>query len=324
MTDFKISIIVPVYNVERYLNQCIDSILAQDYSFFEVILVNDGSSDSSEHICDKYQLQDSRIKVIHQKNAGPSAARNAGIGHATGDYLYFMDSDDYIHPQLLSTCIPYINDYNPNIIQFSFCRVNHNGEMLSELILKTEHLHKDLRKYGRKHEFKPYTWIYLIKRSIVSQNDILFSTNLHLAEDAEFILKCMFFSQNLQTIPRVLYYYRQRENSIMTQGDSYEKALLHLHLAEQLTRFFYEQKGENFSFFLNKRIYKLVKIYINRLSGLKYDKATIDRARQDMDHFKEVCKLMPNSVHKGILFRLVNINLRFFILYKKMTRSISE
>ena len=91
-----ISIIVPVYNVEKYLNECIDSIIAQTYSNIEIILVNDGSTDASGKICDEYAEKDGRIKVIHQVNAGLSAARNAGMAVATGEYLYFVDSDDYV------------------------------------------------------------------------------------------------------------------------------------------------------------------------------------------------------------------------------------
>ena len=96
-----VSIIVPVYNVEEYLRECVDSILNQTYSDVEVILVDDGSTDQSGNICDEYAKMDSRIKVIHKKNGGVSAARNTGIGEASGEYLMFVDSDDAIHPELV-------------------------------------------------------------------------------------------------------------------------------------------------------------------------------------------------------------------------------
>ena len=99
MNRAKISVIVPVYNVESYLARCVDSILAQTYQNLEIILVNDGSRDASGSICDAYAQKDSRITVIHKENGGLSSARNAGIDAASGEYLTFVDSDDWIEPQ---------------------------------------------------------------------------------------------------------------------------------------------------------------------------------------------------------------------------------
>lgn len=96
-----VSIIVPVYNTEQYLRRCIDSILAQNFSDFEVILIDDGSTDTSGNICDEYSYKDSRVKVIHQKNQGQAAARNCAVGIARGQWITFVDSDDIIHPQMI-------------------------------------------------------------------------------------------------------------------------------------------------------------------------------------------------------------------------------
>ena len=95
----KVSVIIPVYNVEQYLNRCIDSVLNQTYKDFEIILVDDGSTDKSGEICDVYAEKDSRITVIHKENGGLSDARNFGIDAARGDFLTFLDSDDYFHPE---------------------------------------------------------------------------------------------------------------------------------------------------------------------------------------------------------------------------------
>ncbi len=100
-----ISVIVPVYNVEQYLHRCIDSILAQTYTNLEIILVDDGSPDRSGEICDAYAVQDSRVKAIHQENGGLSAARNAGLDICTGEYITFVDSDDYIEPDMIQTLL---------------------------------------------------------------------------------------------------------------------------------------------------------------------------------------------------------------------------
>ena len=104
-----ISVIVPVYNVEAYLKRCVDSVLGQTYTDFELILVDDGSPDNCPAICDEYAQKDSRIKVIHQQNGGLSAARNAGLDIATGDYVCFLDGDDHVKENLLETVIPHLN-----------------------------------------------------------------------------------------------------------------------------------------------------------------------------------------------------------------------
>ena len=96
----RISVIVPVYNVEQYLPRCVESILAQTYENLEILLVDDGTKDNSGAICDAYARQDARVKAIHKKNGGLSSARNAGIDAATGEYLSFVDSDDWIEPQM--------------------------------------------------------------------------------------------------------------------------------------------------------------------------------------------------------------------------------
>ena len=98
----KISIIVPVYNAEKYLNECVDSILNQDFTDFELLLVNDGSKDNSGHLCDKYAHKDNRVRVFHKENGGVSSARNLGLDNAIGEYIVFIDSDDYVDVNYLS------------------------------------------------------------------------------------------------------------------------------------------------------------------------------------------------------------------------------
>ena len=116
----EISIIVPIYNVEKQLSTCIESILNQTFMNFELILVDDGSPDKCGEICDEYEKKDKRIKVIHKKNGGLSDARNAGLNIATGKYIGFVDSDDIIHPQMYEKLYNCINKYNSDIIQCKF------------------------------------------------------------------------------------------------------------------------------------------------------------------------------------------------------------
>ena len=103
--DIKVSVIVPVYNAEKYIKRCLDSILAQSYRYFEVLLIDDGSTDNSGKICDEYALNDNRIRVIHKENSGVSATRNIGITEAKGDYIAFVDSDDYIRSDMFEKMV---------------------------------------------------------------------------------------------------------------------------------------------------------------------------------------------------------------------------
>lgn len=118
-----ISVVVPVYNVEKYLKRCIDSILNQTYGELEIILVDDGSTDSSSQICDEYAEQDSRICVIHKENGGPSDARNLGISKATSEYLAFVDSDDWLAPDIYEYSMNLQKEYHADIVEFGIRRV---------------------------------------------------------------------------------------------------------------------------------------------------------------------------------------------------------
>lgn len=117
MKESKISVIVPVYDVEKYLYRCVDSILEQTHSNTEIILVNDESPDNCGEICEEYARKDSRIKVIHRKNGGLSAARNSGLEQASGDYISFVDSDDWIHPKMLEVMLKTLVEYNTEVVE---------------------------------------------------------------------------------------------------------------------------------------------------------------------------------------------------------------
>lgn len=116
-----ISVIVPIYNCEKYLRECIDSILSNSYQTLEVILVNDGSTDSSPAVCDEYSLRDSRIKVIHQKNTGPVGARNTGLAHAHGRYVAFADADDVVSSTFYEIMVNAMESTGADIAACEFC-----------------------------------------------------------------------------------------------------------------------------------------------------------------------------------------------------------
>lgn len=125
-----VSIIVPVYNVERYLNRCIDSIVRQSYSNLEIILVDDGSTDNSSDICEEWKIKDNRITVIHKVNAGLGYARNTGLDYANGKFVFFVDSDDYIDINMVGDCIENASIYKSDVVLFGFNYADSNGRIL--------------------------------------------------------------------------------------------------------------------------------------------------------------------------------------------------
>ncbi|MCR2822011.1 glycosyltransferase [Lederbergia panacisoli] len=214
-----ISIIVPIYNVEKYLSFCIESILNQTYIYFELILVNDGSPDKCGEICDEYAKKDKRIKVIHQNNGGLSSARNAGINIATGEYIAFVDSDDFIHNRMYELLYTNARKYKSDIVMCNLLKVNESEK-------------NKIEAYNINIEAQIYTNIEALKQIynrseginfVVATNKLfrrqLFNNlrfKIGRTHEDEFLVHRIFYESNRVThIPVAMYYYRQRNNSIM-------------------------------------------------------------------------------------------------------------
>ena len=216
----KISIIVPVYKIEKYVRECIDSILVQTYQDWELLLIDDGSPDNSGVICDEYAQKDSRIRVYHKENGGVSSARNLGLEKMTGEWVMFVDADDTIKPNTLDLCINKCIDNNLDIIQFSFSRGLNDSFCHSD---QTEPLTSE--EYIRADKLLMSVWGSLIRSSIIIENNIYFDKTLKLAEDQIMIMDCIRNAQRLQRIPNQLYYYRDNSTGA-SQNPKYEDILL--------------------------------------------------------------------------------------------------
>lgn len=141
----KISIIVPVYNVEKYLDRCIESIINQSYKNLEIILINDGSTDGSGAICEEWKKRDSRIVVFHKENGGASSARNVGLDYATGEYIGFVDSDDWTEPMMYQRLYQLIKEHDAEIAVCDSVKTTKNSEIQVEILSRTEHLNRFFR-----------------------------------------------------------------------------------------------------------------------------------------------------------------------------------
>lgn len=201
----KVSVIVPVYKAEKYLHRCVDSIIGQTFTDWELLLIDDGSPDKSGEICEEYAKKDSRVRVFHKENGGVSSARNVGIDNANSEYVTFVDADDWIDDNNLSICISAIETSNLDILQYSFKRIDDNGYVFQVKEINTEVL--DLPHYLEKGAFNMCVWGAYIKTSIIQQFGIRFDKNVKLAEDQMFVMEVMSQAQRLQAINLTYYNY---------------------------------------------------------------------------------------------------------------------
>lgn len=214
MSDNKtISIIVPVYKVEDYLERCIDSILDQTYKDLEVILVDDGSPDSCGSICDSYREKDKRVRVIHQKNGGLSAARNSGIEIATGAYLLFIDSDDWIKQDLCASVWKAAVSRDADIVVFGYSIINEELQILSDKVVSGRHMitGKQALKDLLSNKIENYAWNKLYKKELFL--DVRYPKGF-VWEDVGTTYKLFLKAEKVFLLDRSYYYYFQRSTNI--------------------------------------------------------------------------------------------------------------
>ena len=232
----KVSLIIPVYNVAPYLAQCLDSILAQTMPDIELICINDGSTDESGAILQGYAAKDGRIKIINQKNQGVSAARNAGLKAVRADYVMFVDSDDYMAPDMVEKLYQTMIEKNPDVVICSAKCVNQlPKDADSEVVRWQSWLQPWFDEYAKKtgvydvsknikDEFISVVWNKLYKASIIKDYQIEFP--LHLIEEDEYWLWAyMLHCKKYAFVDERLYFYVQRSGSIMTTRNGNEKVL---------------------------------------------------------------------------------------------------
>ena len=202
MTNSKVSIIVPVYNVEKYLRGCVDSVLSQTYKNLEIILVDDGSPDNCPQICDEYVKLDTRVKVIHKENGGLSSARNAGLDEMTGDYVQFVDSDDYIEPEMIETMLSRLESGNGDV---AICLEKCDDEKLFE---------GDIYKNILEDKIGSQVWRYLFKAEKFAGGGIRFPIGRNFEDVA--IMHNVLYQNKIVYVARRLYNYnRDNQDSIL-------------------------------------------------------------------------------------------------------------
>lgn len=273
-----ISVIVPIYNVEALLPKCIESICNQTYSNLEIILVNDGSTDSCGDICEKYGKEDKRIIVINKENGGLSDARNAGLKLAKGEYIAFVDSDDFIVEDSYETLIEEAIENNLDIVVANALVIKENGNSTS--ILK-KNISGNLVISGidfmcqsiQKNSFHACVWMNLYKKELILENSLYFQKGL-LHEDEEWTPRVFLEAKRVKYIDFSFYMYLIRDGSITNSKDKSQNAIDIINTCYKLEKIYKERLNINQRRILNNYLVNIYlgAVYLGRLDRPIYKK----------------------------------------------------
>lgn len=326
MTSSKISIIVPVYKVEQYLRCCLDSIVAQTFTDWECILIDDGSPDNSGKICNEYAEKDGRFMVIHQENAGSSSARNVGINESSGDWIMMIDADDWIERETLEKCIKAAYFFKADFIKFGlfYQYATSKKKKLFPSYKEKDLFLKDL--IARKVSLS--IWAGMYRKTIFKNLTPVFPEGLNFGEDYSVISRLLYYSEKFHIINEALYNYRIHGNGYV-QSAKWSNAE-QLIGCEEIVYDFFREKGNGsytkslfqgradvkaYCYSLILKDYKKNKIYYNKIRSM-YDK-TINLEDASIDT-RLLFFIMHNSFTMTVLRFLWNLRL----LLSNLTKGI--
>lgn len=277
-----VSIIIPVYNAQQYIAKCIDSVISQSYINWELILVDDGCTDKSGEICDKYAQKDKRIKVFHKKNGGVSSARNTGISEAVGEWLYFIDSDDFIDSDTLSKSIKKNVEIPDLIVHGLVNDYIYNGKSCSLLYKKIEdNDYKEIIEFTDRYGLLKGPVCKLFRHSIVKENKLFFDESICYGEDTKFSFEYLQKCKSIAFVPEHFYHYCFRLEGSLTKRsypylswDNTARMLLELRLPimKQFSMpdsYFQYIRFEYISHII-RAVYSMYKDGVSKLDRLKY------------------------------------------------------
>lgn len=307
--SIKVSIILPVYNVEKYLRESIESAINQTLMDIEIIAVNDGSTDSSLDILKKYEKKYSSVKVIDQENKGLSGARNTGLNIAKGEYVYFLDSDDYIDLDAMRYCYNIAKENNLDIVTFdatSFRDRDYNGKLLSGNYDRKSRLDSKVRtgeefyNYAKENRgYRPPVWLNFYKREFLKSNNIDFYEGI-IHEDELFSIKSFLLAKKVMYIPKVYFNRRVRQDSIMTKKIS-DKNYHGFFVTANESYKFYILNKDKFKSNTNSKIIKHISSFYSK--AIMYcDQLDIDNKKKEsirnsiINNLKEKKELVNNSL----------------------------
>ena len=338
----KISIIIPIYNVEKYIRQCLESVVSQTYKNLEIIVVNDGTKDNSMKIVEEY-LSDKRIKAINKENGGLSSARNKGMEEVTGEYIYFLDSDDWLELNTIEILVKNLEE-NLEIIGANFYLFDEIKEEKRVNNLKVKYEEIEEGKYLLLNELEVVVWNKLYKTSFLRKNGIIFLENI-VHEDEDFTFKCYMKAKRIKYIPNITYNYRvNRIGSIMNEIEKNENkrkfALNSLEIIANEMRNFYDESDDYFiqyrtmirEYLLKIRSFKLKNIifskeesflFKNKIKGIKFQELSLKEKEIIRKELREII-LKKEFINLGVweIFfwknKIINICIARKIISRKL------
>lgn len=315
-----ISVIVPVYNVEKYLPQCIDSILNQTEKNLEIILVDDGSLDNSGKICDEFSKKDDRIVVIHKKNNGLSSARNAGLEIAKGNYIGFVDSDDWLDKSMYEILLKLLKENNSDISCCDFFKTaNSDGSIPhidNEIINSYNNIESLNNFYNDLYTQTVVAWNKLYKRELFK--DISYPVG-KIHEDEGTTYKLYYKANKITYTNRPLYYYRITPNSITTSKFN-KKRLDIIDVYDEKVKFIKNINNEEiYSKTLKWYLFKLINCYFECSNNIENNTEYLTLINHKVSEtYKSYIQSNKKQLHWIILFSIFKMNPK---LYKKLLRS---
>lgn len=322
-----ISIIIPVYNAEKYLRKCIGSVIAQTCKDWEMILINDGSKDDSLAICQEYAEMDERIRVIDKENGGPSSARNKGLEEARGKYVYFMDADDWIEKNFLESFFNLNlnpNDDNYDIIFQGFVRESSGGREDKSFAMNadTSIMSKEeiICRLYKEHVYG-WSWCKLFRREIIDKYHLRFDESLRLWEDELFTTEFLQHADKIKTINSHLYHYICHTESIMHTNDKrYEKVFLSKRMIEALEPIANRELWTYVNDVYNKELkYTL----IMSLKNENFYKCDFQIKTQILDIYYDRCNKFPELKRYNVLRNKFSYTIAELILQTRCKRFIN-
>ena len=271
----KVSIIIPVYNVENYLAKCLDSVISQTYKNIEILLINDGSTDSSLDICERYRQIDSRVIVINKKNSGVSASRNKGLSQATGDYIMFIDSDDWIERDYVYEAEDYIEKNNFDFVRCSYVREQKNRSIDEEQVFEGDEENdsngEEFLSRIVRGEIRSYVWLLIIKSEVIQKFNICFNEKMKIYEDLLFYVDLLKYNCKFGILNIKKYHYIYRTNSALGNNKNFqEKLKSYVTLNQEIRK---RRLGEKINEIIDYRLMVAIDVYI--LNTYKYDKKSL-------------------------------------------------
>lgn len=329
----KVSIIVPVYNAEQYLQECVESILHQTLSSIELILVDDGSTDSSPALCDQYAAQDHRVKVIHKQNGRAASARNAGLRVASGEYVAFVDADDWVSPDMYEkmlqtnadvTLCDYVRFQGEK--QFPFTQPNVEAGFYNKAQIR-EKIYPHLVMDGLEYPITISNWALLIRREVIVKNRLSYREDIHISEDAPFGSEVLYCADSFAYLKgEQLYHYRMTEGSASKtyQPWWWESSLK---INEETERFFANCTDYDFTQQIKSNMFYLARaeIYYILLNSKLTRKAQNTQIKSIMNHPRVVRMMQGFDVRPyPIQFKLLYWSIRYrSVALRRMVGTLS-